>query len=300
MCPHSETPLSTPTADQAPNQSARRYPVSGGGLGLRRDLLNELETRPAEVSFVEAAPENWINIGGKVRERFDRLVAHYPLICHGLSLSLGGPTALDTSLLKQIKIFLDTHQARYYSEHLSACTGTGHLYDLMPVPFTDDAVDYVAARIRQTQDILERKIAIENTSAYLAPGNEMPEIDFLNKTLESADCKLLLDVNNVYVNSVNFNFDPIAYLHSLSADRIAYCHIAGHSDEAEDLIVDTHGSDIIPPVWDLLDETYKRFGVIPTLLERDFNFPPFADLLKELRMINRYQQRYSTAPRHAS
>ena len=269
------------------------YPVSGCGLGLRRGLLDALETCPPEIRFVEAAPENWIGTGGRVGERFRRLTEHYPLICHGLSLSLGGPTPLDTKLLRQIKTFLKTYRVRCYSEHLSACTGNSHLYDLMPIPFTRKAVRHVAARIRQTQDVLERRIAVENTSAYLAPASQMPEIEFLNAVLEAADCQLLLDVNNVYVNALNFSFDPVAYLHALPGERIAYCHVAGHNREAPDLIVDTHGSDVIPQVWELLDKTYERFGVIPTLLERDFNFPAFDSLLHELRTIERYQRKHA-------
>ena len=271
-----------------------QYPVTGCGLGLRRDLLDDIEKRPAEVSFLELAPENWIGARNPLHERFLGLAADYPLICHGLSLSLGGPSPLDMRLLTDIKDFLSTYQIKCYSEHLSYCSDDGHLYDLMPIPFTEKAANYVADRIQRVQDFLGCKIAIENTSAYLAPASEMNEIEFIKLVLEKADCNLLLDVNNVYVNSVNFEFDPETYLRELPNERIAYCHIAGHSRENESLIVDTHGAEIVPPVWQLLNKSYELFGAIPTLLERDFNFPPFHELLEELRTIASCQQRYST------
>ncbi|MGU9978361.1 MAG: DUF692 domain-containing protein [Candidatus Oxydemutatoraceae bacterium WSBS_2016_MAG_OTU14] len=271
-----------------PSDPAHNF-VHGCGLGLRRSLLDEFETYPEVVSFVEVAPENWIGLGGTFRKRFDKLIERYPLLVHGLSLSLGSPAPLDTKFLGEVKNFLDQTNARFYSEHLSYCSDEGHLYDLIPIPFTEDAADYVAGRIRQTQDILERTIAVENTSAYLALGQEMSEIDFLKRVLEKADCKLLLDVNNIYVNSVNFRFDPFEYLKSIPAERIAYIHIAGHQKEADDLLVDTHGNSVIEPVWNLLEKAYELFGPIPTLLERDFNMPPFVDLLNELHRIKGYQ-----------
>lgn len=281
-------------------ESTTHYPVQGTGLGLRRSLMEDFAACPETIDFIEVAPENWIGLGGSFYQRFEKIIAHYPLVCHGLSLSLGGPTPLDTKFLAKVKAFLDKTGARYYSEHLSYCSDEAHLYDLVPIPFTESAADYVAARIRQAQDILERTIAIENTSAYLAPGQEMSEPEFLNRVLEKANCQLLLDVNNIYVNSVNFRFDPYEYLKAIPAERIAYCHIAGHHQEAEDLLVDTHGSDVIEPVWELLDTTYQMFGPIPTLLERDFEMPSFARLLGELDRIKAYQRQDKTAePRQA-
>ena len=170
---------------------------------------------------------------------------------------------------------------RVYTEHLSYCTDGGHLYDLMPIPFTEEAVHYVAGRIRRTQELLNRRIGIENVSYYAAPGAEMSELEFINAVVEEADCDLLLDVNNIYVNSVNHGYDPVEFLKGLPGERICYGHIAGHYSEAEDLIVDTHGAGVIDNVWALLDEAYHCFGVFPTLLERDFNFPPVPDLLAD-------------------
>lgn len=270
--------------------------VTGAGLGLRRDLMDEIEAAwPRQISFMEVAPENWIGAGGTLGRRFRRFTERYPFVCHGLSLSVGGPAPLDRELLARIRDFLREHRIRRYSEHLSYCADDAHLYDLMPIPFTEQAARYVAARIRQVQDVLGQRIAIENVSAYVAPGQEMEEIDFVNRVLDEADCDLLLDVNNVYVNSVNFGFDADAYLARLPGERIAWCHVAGHYNEASDLIVDTHGADVIAPVWGLLEKAYALFGPLPTLLERDFNFPPLAGLLDEVAHIRTLQQRAAAA-----
>jgi len=211
-------------------------------------------------------------------------------VCHGLSLNLGGPSPLDEAFLRRVRNFLDTHDVRCYSEHLSYCGDEGHLYDLMPIPFTEDAVNHVAGRVRRTQDVLGRRIAIENVSYYCAPGQEMSEIEFISAVLAEADCDLLLDINNIYVNSINHGYDALEYLKALPGERIAYAHIAGHYKEAEDLIVDTHGADIIDPVWQLLEHAYDHFGVFPTLLERDFNIPSLNELLGEVDRIVAIQQ----------
>ena len=278
------------------------HPVRGAGLGLRRALLGPLRSRDPgsvdfPVDFMEIAPENWIGVGGsrgrQLREYTDRI----PFVCHGLSLSIGGPSPLDETFLRRLRQFLDRHQIRCYSEHLSYCTDDGHLYDLMPIPFTGEAVRYVAQRVRRVQDILERRIALENVSYYAAPGAELSELEFVSAVLEEADCDLLLDVNNIYVNSVNHRYDAQQFLRSLPGERIAYGHIAGHHKEAADLIVDTHGAGVIAGVWDLLDQAYQAFGVFPTLLERDFNLPPVDELLREVEVIRNVQQKYQA---HAS
>jgi uncharacterized protein (UPF0276 family) len=251
---------------------------------------------PEQIGFYEVAPENWIGVGGQYGKRFRAFTERYPFVCHGLSLSIGSPSPLDETFLQRLKRFLDQHQIKGYSEHLSYCSDDGHLYDLMPIPFSEEAVHHVAARIRRTQDILERRIAMENVSYYAAPGKEMEEIDFIHAVLAEADCDLLLDVNNIYVNSVNHHYDAEEFLTALPAERVMYFHVAGHHDEAEDLIVDTHGADVIDPVWELLDKAYAHCGVVPTLLERDFNIPPLPELLSEIDQIvalqnKRYQQK---------
>jgi len=270
-----------------------RYPVRGAGLGLRRALLGPLQSHPMRgVSFLEVAPENWINVGGRRGRQFRAFTERLPFVCHGLSLSLGGPDPLDETFVHRLKRFLDEHQVRCYSEHLSYCTDGGHLYDLMPIPFTGEAVGWVAERIRRVQDILGRRIAIENVSYYAAPGAEMSELEFIRAVLDAADCDLLLDVNNIYVNSINHRYDSRAFLRGLPGERIAYGHIAGHYNEAQDLIVDTHGAGVIPDVWGLLEVAYREFGVFPTLLERDFNFPPVDELLLEVDRIGQIQQAF--------
>ncbi len=267
------------------------YPVHGAGLGLRRGLLTDLTGIDDDaVDFLELAPENWIGVGGRFGRQFRVLAERFPLVCHGLSLSLGSPAPLDTNFLKEVKIFLDQHGVRCYTEHLSYCSDdVGHLYDLMPIPFTTEAVTYVAQRIRLTQEILERRIAVENVSYYAAPGQEMSEIDFVNAVLQEADCDFLLDVNNIYVNSINHSYDPYEYLEGIDGHRSIYLHVAGHYVEAEDLRIDTHGADVIDPVWELLKAAYHHFGVRPTLLERDFNFPPLRVLLEEVTKIRALQ-----------
>lgn len=264
----------------------------GAGLGLRRPLVQALlDEHPPQVSFLEVAPENWIGIGGGRGRNLRALTERYPFAAHGLSLSLGGPAPLDEAFLLSLKAFLDTHAVRIYSEHLSWCADDGHLYDLMPIPHTEEAVDWVATRIRRAQDILERPIAIENVSTYAAPGSEMTEAEFVNAVLDQADCQLLLDVNNIVVNSINHGFDAHAFLHSMPPERVAYLHVAGHFVEADDLRIDTHGSDVPSAVWDLLQETYAHCGRRPTLLERDFNIPPLSGLISELDLILAAQAR---------
>lgn len=260
------------------------------GLGLRRGLMKELwQRQPSEIDFLEVAPENWIGVGGRQGRRFREFAERYPIILHGLSLSIGSPAPLDVELVRRIRDFMDRHEIRYYSEHLSYCSDDGHLYDLMPIPFSEEAVRYVAGRIRQVQDILGRRIALENISYYAAPGGSLSEIEFIRAVLEEADCRLLLDVNNIIVNSVNHRYDAEEFLDAMPAQRIAYLHVAGHYVEAEDLRIDTHGAAVSDPVWRLLARTYERLGPIPTLLERDFNFPPLDELLDEVRLVKALQ-----------
>lgn len=268
------------------------HAVQGAGLGLRRGLLPELvDMKDDAVDFMEFAPENWIGVGGRFGRQFRSLTERFPVVCHGLSLSLGSPAPLDTAFLKTVKAFLDELDVACYTEHLSYCSDDkGHLYDLMPIPFTSEAVSYVAARIRQVQDILERRIGIEHVSYYAAPGQQMTELAFINSVLAEADCDLLLDVNNVYVNSINFSYDPYEFLAGIDGDRAVYIHVAGHYVEAPDLRVDTHAADVIDPVWDLLKAAYARWGVLPTLLERDFNFPRLEVLLAEVETIRELQR----------
>ncbi|MSS76461.1 MAG: DUF692 domain-containing protein [Methyloglobulus sp.] len=270
--------------------SATPYLVRDAGLGLRRSILDQIvEAPPNEIGFYEVAPENWITIGGKSGRQFRAMTERFDFVCHGLSLSLGSTDALDETFVLAVKKFLSEHGVKLYSEHLSYCSKDGHLYDLMPIPFTEAAIKHVVERIKRVQDILEQRIAIENVSYYAAPSQEMDEIDFFNAVVNESDCKVLLDINNIYVNSVNHGYDAEAFLNAMSAHRIAYAHIAGHYVEAEDFLVDTHGADVIDPVWKLLGKAYELFGVFPTLLERDFDIPPITELMKEVSFIKAIQ-----------
>ena len=272
------------------------------GLGLRRALLSSLQTAGAGAfDFLECAPDNWIGVGGRYGEALQDLNSRYPLVCHGLSLSLGGVAPFDETYLLKLRRFIEHHKVPIFSEHLSYCADDGQLYDLMPIPFTEEAVHHVAARIRHVQDRLGQRIAVENVSYYAAPFQAMAEIDFINAVLSEADCDLLLDVNNIIVNSINHAYDPIDFLHRLPGKRISYIHIAGHYDEADDLKVDTHGAAVKPEVWSLLSEAYRFHGVRPTLLERDFNFPAFVELIAEVAMIRERQHSYiGNRVQHAS
>lgn len=273
--------------------------LKGAGIGLRRGLMAPFLSHLSEhnhlgdVQFMEVAPENWITVGGQSKKEFYRLAEQFPMVFHGLSLSIGGPDPLNETLVKQVKAFKDEIQSPLYSEHLSYCTDGGQLYDLMPIPFTEAAVDYVVERVLRVQDILGERMALEHVSYYLTqPGAEMTELEFVQAVLERADCHLHLDVNNIYVNAINHGYDPIAFLDALPHERIVYIHIAGHHDEAVDLKVDTHGAPVKKNVWDILEHVHQNIGVYPTLLERDFNFPPLQELLAEVNQIHQGQQQH--------
>ncbi|AGP78553.1 hypothetical protein I533_12400 [Alteromonas mediterranea MED64] len=270
--------------------------IYGAGLGFRREMLKELlPTLPSEVDFWEVAPENWIPLGGRYQEQFQQASSQAPFTTHGLSLSIGSSDKLDVEFVKTVKRFLDANNIDLYSEHLSFCSGNGHMYDLMPIPFTEDAINHVVSRIIQVQDIIERPLVLENVSYYIAPGQEMDELEFTSSILKESGCQMLLDVNNVYVNSINHKYDAKTFIKGLPSDKIVYGHIAGHYDEAEDLKVDTHGADVIEPVWELLEYAYLTHGVFPTLLERDFNIPPLSALLTEVKKIKQIQSRCEAA-----
>ncbi len=272
------------------NEQKQQYPVSGAGLGLRRPLADKLKEVPqGRIDFMEIAPENWIHVGGALGKKLRWFTERYPFVIHGLSLSIGSPAPLDEQLVRDIKDFMAEHDIRMYSEHLSYCGDDGHLYDLMPIPFTGDAVTYVANRVRRVQDILEQRIALENVSYYTPTDTSMSEAEFTLAVLEVADCDLMLDINNIVVNSINHNYDAQAFMRSMPAERLRYFHLAGHYVEAEDLRIDTHGSAVDEQAWALLADAYVYFGVVPTLLERAFNFPPMEELLGEVDRIRALQ-----------
>ncbi|MGK0441497.1 MAG: hypothetical protein ACJA0N_001295 [Pseudohongiellaceae bacterium] len=254
--------------------------------------MSKLQDLPAgELDFFEVAPENWIGVGGRLGKGFQAIAERYPICLHGLSLNIGGLAPLDTELIDRIKQFIKQFNCPLYSEHLTYCGDSGHLYDLMPIPFTEEAVKHVAARIIEVQDRLGQQLVLENASYYCAPNQQMSESEFIHAVMAESNCGLLLDVNNIYVNSINHHYDPHEFLRNLPLDKAQYIHVAGHYEEADDLRVDTHGADVIDPVWGLLEEAYELVGPLPTLLERDFNFPPINELLQEVGTIRQLQHK---------
>lgn len=259
------------------------------GIGYRKDFAEEfLQSEILKPSFIEVSPENWIGVGGYWKKQFQKVLERFPLFTHGLSLSIGSPDELDFDFLKKVKIFLKETDSKIYSEHLSyAKCDNAHLYDLLPIPFTADAVKHVSERIKIIQDLLERKLAIEIVSYYTPIAPELTEIEFINSILEEADCELLLDVNNVYVNSFNHNYDAKAFIDQLPIERVSYIHMAGHEKISDTLIIDTHGEAIIDPVYDLFEYTMKRLKRdVPVLLERDFNIPAMQELQDEMTRLS--------------
>lgn len=267
--------------------------LSGVGLSLKREFFEEILTNPDfDIDFLEIAPENWLRFGGRLGRELRTLSERYPFACHGLSLDVGGPAPLDENYIRELKTFFDFHEVQAYTEHLSYCGDSGHMYDLMPIPFTEEAVHYVANRIKRVQDILERKIGMENVSFYAMMTNELTEEEFINAVVSEADCGVLFDVNNTFVNSINHQYDAEKFMQAMPTERFMYMHMAGHFDEADDLKIDTHGQDVKPQVWELLDKTYDFHGLQPTLLERDFNIPPMAELMLEVEQIRQAQKKW--------
>lgn len=268
------------------------YSPHGAGLGFRRELIEALNQGiPDPIRFFELAPENWAGLGGRSAKQLRSFTERHPFVCHGLSLSLGGIAPLDQTLLRRTRQFMSEHGITLYTEHLSWCADDSHLYDLLPIPLSEKALKWTVDRIKQAQDILGMRIGIENASYYVAPpGAEMREEEFIREIVQQADCLLHLDVNNIYVNSVNFGFDAIEFLDALPLERTCYMHVAGHYAEADGLLIDTHGAEVIDPVWRLLEAAYQRIGGdIPTSLERDFNIPDLKQLTAEVDHIARLQ-----------
>lgn len=277
-----------------------KIPYSGTGMGFRRELLDAYDQcdQLDNIDFFELAPENWIELGGRFQKSLRRYTERFPFACHGLSLSIGSSDPLDTDLLKNIKSFMQEHRIELYTEHLSWCSQNGHLYDLLPVPFTEASARWVAERVKQVQETLETTIALENSSYYFSPsGGEMSEPEFINFIMHESGCKLHLDVNNLYVNSQNLKYDAVDFLKKVDLSKVIYMHMAGHFVEQDGWIVDTHGSPVIDPVWDLLKQTFallpeSALGA-PICLERDFNFPAIDELMKELNKIREIKSPYT-------
>ena len=258
------------------------------GLGLRTEFMHDVYANDFKPSWFEITPENWMYMHAKHRKTFERIVSDFEIVAHGLSLSIGSNTPLDKKFLTDLKSFLDEYEIEYYSEHLSFCSlDNKQMYELLPLPMTENMVNYICDRVDAVQNILGRSIALENASYYYVPYAEMEETDFINEVIKRSGAKLLLDVNNVFVNSHNHKFDPKAFLDKIDYENIAYMHIAGHMEVSEDLFIDTHGEKVKDAVWDLL-EYVKEGGVDkPLLLERDNDVPDYASMMQEYRYMQK-------------
>ncbi len=264
----------------------KELPVLGIGLGLRRDLSDDTFESSDRIDFVEIAPENYMGIGGRARDLLDQACERFPLISHGLNLSIGSTDELNLDYLKELKALLDSANAPWWSDHLCfSSVGGVYMHDLLPMPFSKEAVKHVADRIKRVQDYVARPFLLENISFYMhAPGCELTEAQFFSEVAEAADCGFLLDVNNVYVNAINHKYDPYKFIDEIPLDRTVQIHVAGHK-KVRDFIIDTHGSPVIEPVFELLSYVLARTEVKAVMLERDQNFPEFAELLSEVEQL---------------
>ena len=267
--------------------------IQGAGLGLRSSFIEEIYNYEEKPNWFEVCPENWIRKQGYLRSLFEKIRSDFPIVCHGLSLSIGSPEDLDFKFLKELKDFLDYYEIEIYSEHLSFSKLNGkNTYDLLPLPFSIEVADYIVEKIKIVQDFLGRQIALENASTYLVLYKEMEETEFISYVIENSNCKLLLDINNVYVNSVNHNFNPYFFIDSLNPEWISYYHIAGHKKLRDDLLIDTHGENVSEEVFNLAEYTFYKLGSKPILLERDNNIPPYEELLKEYKKVKLLAEKY--------
>ena len=261
------------------------HEVTGIGIGLRYDLAVELlERRPQTVSWVEIHPENYVDRGGRYQEMLELARRDWPVITHGLSTCLGAVEPFDAGYLAQLGAFLRELEIPWHSEHL--CLGEAgdrFFHDLLPLPFTEEAAAIASQRLIEVRDAIRAPLALENVSYYAPQGtNGLAEVDFVVEVLERADAKLLLDVNNIYVNSRNFGFDPKAYIDKIPRERVVQMHVAGHHVRDDGLRIDTHGEPVLDDVYDLLGYALRRVGAVPVLLERDNNIPPLDELLSEV------------------
>ena len=262
--------------------------ISGCGIGLRREFLEEFSALKKKPDWIEITPENWILTPHRYVEHFEQIMDSMLVVAHGVSLSIGSPEPIDKSFLSEIKVFLDRYKIEHYSEHLSfSALGGMQTYELLPLPMTRAMVAHIGDKIKQVQDILQRPLILENASYYWTPYSEMREVDFINEIVEYADIALLLDVNNVYVNATNHGFDADKYIAQIPPARVAYMHMAGHLEYPDEaLLLDTHGEAITKKVWKLLERTLKYIDA-PVMIERDNNIPPLNILMKEYKKLSK-------------
>lgn len=266
--------------------TAPQKPFLGYGLGLRPEYYETILSQRPAVDWFEIISENYLVDGGKPLYFLDRVRERYPLVMHGVSLSIGGSDPLDREYLRRLKQLIARVQPAWVSDHLCWTGQGGHnLHDLLPLPYTEEAVAHVAARVQQVQEFLGRRILLENVSSYVGyTHSELTEWEFFSEVARRADCLLLLDVNNVYVSARNHGFDPLDYLNGVPPARVWQLHLAGHSDYG-DVVIDTHDHPVVPTVWDLYAQALRRFGPVSAMIERDDRYPPFAELLVEFEQM---------------
>ncbi|KTD33683.1 hypothetical protein Lnau_2160 [Legionella nautarum] len=260
-----------------------KLPYLGFGLGLRPEHYEDILLNKPDVDWFEIITENYLIPGGKPLYFLDKIRENYPVVMHGVSLSIGSADPLDRAYLKELKSLAERINPVWISDHLCWTGVQGlNMHDLLPIPYTEEAITHIVSRIEEIQDYLGQRILIENVSSYLTfIQSEMTEWEFICEITQRADCYILLDVNNIYVSSVNHDFDALDYINAIPAERVVQIHLAGHSDHGT-YIIDTHDAPIIQPVWDLYAKTIAKLGPKSTMIERDDNIPPLAELLVEL------------------
>jgi uncharacterized protein (UPF0276 family) len=270
--------------------------LSGFGLGLRPAHYDAVLGEKHAIDWLEVITENYLGLGGKPLDYLERVRARFPLVMHGVSLSIGSTDPLDAEYLNSVRALSRRIEPAWISDHLCWTGVDGkNLHDLLPLPYTEEALSTVVARVGQVQDLLGRQLLLENVSSYLTfQESDMSEWEFLREVAERADCAILLDINNIYVSSVNHGFDAKTYLHAIPKSRVRQFHLAGHSDLGGHLI-DTHDQAIVAPVWDLYRDAVEHFGDVPTMIERDDNIPPLSDLVAELDTARELSLRHARA-----
>ncbi len=275
------------------NESNNNRPYLGYGLGLRKEHYETVLTERPKVDWFEIVSENYMVDGGKPLDYLTRIREHYPMVMHGVSMSIGSTEPLNFDYLKQLKSLIKRVEPEWISDHLCWTGVNGlNLHDLMPLPYTEEAIEHVAERVSQVQDYLGRQMLLENVSSYVSYSDStMTEWEFLREVAERADCLILLDLNNIYVSAYNHNFDPYTYLTAIPGERVYQFHLAGHTHE-NNLIIDTHDHPIADPVFDLYAAAIEHFGRVSTMIERDDNIPPLPELLDELEHVKNIAENY--------
>jgi uncharacterized protein (UPF0276 family) len=272
----------------------QEFPYLGFGLGLRPEHYEPVIQQKPDVDWFEIITENYLIPGGKPLYFLDKIREDYPIVMHGVSLSIGSSDPLDWDYLKQVKSLAERIEPVWISDHLCWTGVKGlNMHDLLPIPYTDEAIKHIVARISEIQDFYGRRILIENVSSYLTfIQSEITEWEFISTIAKQADCNILLDVNNIYVSSINHDFNALDYIDAMPAKRIAQIHLAGHSNHGN-YIIDTHDAPIIQQVWDLYAQTIAKLGRISTMIERDDNIPPLPELLIELNQARKIMEEAS-------